>query len=92
MITFRFIDDSKTIKSIVLDSYVIVTKNFIHVFDEKRNEVVRISGLNIIQASVMDSTYVYIMEEHTDQVFVQRADPDEEYELSDPTEVTNGFA
>lgn len=40
----------------------------------------------------MDSTYVYIMEEHTDQVFVQRADPDEEYELSDPTEVTNGFA
>lgn len=48
MITFRFIDDSKTIKSIVLDSYVIVTKSFIHVFDEKRNEVVRISGLNII--------------------------------------------
>ena len=92
MITFRFIDDSVTINSIKLDSYVIITANFIHVFDEKRNEIVRISGLHIITASVMDSTYVYIMEEHTDQVFVQKADPDEDYELSYPTEVTSMFA
>ena len=61
----------------------------IHVFNEKKTELARISGLQIVNANLIDSCYLYIMEEFCDKVEEQYADDDNDNQLTEPIENEN---
>ena len=49
----------------------------------------RIEGLKIVSAQLIDSSYLYIMEEFCDQVFERHAEEDNDNLLSEPIENEN---
>ena len=80
---FQLVGDKKTVRDIEQGSFVVVTNTHIHVFDQKKNEIHRFSGFDVKSAIVIDSCYMYIMEEFCDQVYSQHADPENDNQLSE---------
>ena len=65
IILVTFVGYNQTKEDIHENSFIIVTKHNIHVFDQK-NEIARISNLRVVSANLIDSSYLYIMEEYCD--------------------------
>jgi len=63
---FQLVDHNKTVKDVEENSFVIVTNSQIHVYDNKKTEIHRFSGMNIRNAIVIDSSYLYFQEEFCD--------------------------
>ena len=55
---------------------MIVTNSQIHVYDNKKMEIYRFSGIDVKNAMVIDSSYLYFQEEFCDQVYQQQAEPE----------------
>lgn len=66
LILVTFVGQSQNREELNENSFIIVTKHKIHVFNDKRMEIARIDGLQIVSANLIDSMYLYIMEEYCD--------------------------
>ena len=88
----RFVQDKHAAKDVLLNSFVIITKEQISVFDPEKHEVARISRMKIGSALLLDSMYIYIMEERHGICIEQYADKESDWELSDPKEIQRNCA
>lgn len=75
---FAFVVKQHAEHEIEENSFIIVTKSQIHVFDGHRIEIARISGLNVVSASLIDSAYLYLMNEFSDKVRIRYIEPEED--------------
>lgn len=66
---------------------MIITRVQISVFDPDKHEIARISNLQIGSALLLDSMYIYIMEERFGNCFEQYSDKETDWELTEPKEI-----
>ena len=92
LLLVRFVQAEHAQDNIQLNSFVIITKKQISVFDPDKHEIARISNILIGSAILLDSTYIYIMEERHGTCFEQYADKESEWELSEPKEIARNCA
>ena len=87
LLLVRFVQKAEASKDCPLNSFVIVTKQQISVFDPQKHEVARISNMNIGSALLINSMYIYIMEERCGSVLEQYAYKDTDWELTKSKEI-----
>ena len=88
---FRYINDTISNKDHIKNSFVVVTKSQISVFDKDKHEIARITGMEIHRSIYINSFYIYICQDYSEDIKEQYADPEDEYKLEKAREVDERF-
>ena len=88
LLLFRFVYKKQETADMRENAYVCVTPNQISAVSDEGHEIGRITGLELSQAMVLDSNYLYVTQNSVCQLYEQYASFDSDWLLSEAAEIT----